>query len=140
MFINLINTWINTKYITKITAFILFCLIIWYCSPHDFTDFHFLNSHKFFWNNQCRKDLAIMCRCFFLQNNLIGPKVCENLEFLQKWGEQERPIPYFLYPHRDYDSSRESIQLQKVLAFCDFWFQRVIMKCGDHEFRGLVLV
>ena len=67
-----------------------------------------------------------MCRCFFLQNNLIGPKVCENLEFLQKWGEQERPIPYFLYPHRDYDSSRESIQLQKVLAFCDFWFQRVI--------------
>ena len=81
-----------------------------------------------------------MCRCFFLQNNLIGPKVCENLEFLQQWGEQERPIPYFLYPHRDYDSSRESIQLQKVLAFRDFWFQRVIMKCGDHEFRGMRLV
>ena len=30
--------------------------------------------------------------------------------------------------------------IQEVPAFCDFWFQRVIMKCGDHEFRGLFLV
>ena len=27
-----------------------------------------------------------------------------------------------------------------VLTFCDFWFQTVIMKCEDHEFRGLFLV
>ena len=27
-----------------------------------------------------------------------------------------------------------------VPAFRDFWFQKVIMKCGDHEFRGLFLV
>jgi hypothetical protein len=43
-----INIWINTKYITKITDFILFCLILCYCSPHDFTDFHFFNSHNIF--------------------------------------------------------------------------------------------
>ena len=30
--------------------------------------------------------------------------------------------------------------IQEVPAFRDFWFQRVIMKCGDHEFRGLFLV
>ena len=28
-------------------------------------------------------------------------------------------------------------KLQEVPAFHDFWFQRVIMKCGDHEFLGL---
>ena len=27
-----------------------------------------------------------------------------------------------------------------VPAFRDFWVQRVIMKCGDHEFRGLFIV
>ena len=27
--------------------------------------------------------------------------------------------------------------IQVVPAFCDFWFHRVIMKCGDHGFRGL---
>ena len=25
--------------------------------------------------------------------------------------------------------------IQEVPAFRDFWFQGVIMKCGDHEFR-----
>ena len=30
--------------------------------------------------------------------------------------------------------------IQGVLAFCDFWFQSGIMKCGDHEFRGPFLV
>ena len=29
---------------------------------------------------------------------------------------------------------------QEVPTFCDFWFQRVIMKCRDYEFQGLVLV
>ena len=28
-------------------------------------------------------------------------------------------------------------KIQEVPAFRNFWFQRVIMKCGDHEFRGL---
>ena len=31
-------------------------------------------------------------------------------------------------------------QVQEVPAFRDFWFQRVIKKCGDHEFWGLFLV
>ena len=29
---------------------------------------------------------------------------------------------------------------QEVPTFRDFWFQSAIMKCGDHEFRGLFLV
>ena len=33
-----------------------------------------------------------------------------------------------------------TFELQEVPAFRDFWFQMVIMKCGDHEFRGLFLV
>ena len=32
------------------------------------------------------------------------------------------------------------VDIQEVPAFCDFWFQRVIMKCGDQEFWGLFLV
>ena len=31
---------------------------------------------------------------------------------------------------------RVKIPIQEVPAFRDFWFQRVIMKCGDYEFRG----
>ena len=30
--------------------------------------------------------------------------------------------------------------IQEVPAFRDFWFRMAIMKCGDHEFRGLFLV
>ena len=30
--------------------------------------------------------------------------------------------------------------IQEVPACRDFWYQRVIMKCGNHEFRGLFLV
>ena len=40
----------------------------------------------------------------------------------------------------DSTESFEYNKLQEVPAFRDFWFQRVIMKCGDHEFRGLFLV
>ena len=36
-------------------------------------------------------------------------------------------------------SSKIGNVIQEVPAFRDFWFQRVIMKCGDHEFRGLFL-
>ena len=36
-------------------------------------------------------------------------------------------------------STRGNI-IQGVLTFRDFWFQRVFMKCEDHEFRGLFLV
>ena len=28
----------------------------------------------------------------------------------------------------------KNVSLQEVPAFCDFWFQSVIMKCEDHEF------
>ena len=30
--------------------------------------------------------------------------------------------------------------VQEVPVFCDSWFQKVIMKCRDHEFQGLFLV
>ena len=30
--------------------------------------------------------------------------------------------------------------VQGVPAFRDFWVQRIIMKCGDHEFGGLFIV
>ena len=98
-------------YITKITACILFYLVILHSSPHDFTDFQFLNLHDFF--ETIRTDLVrlLMCRHFFLRNNRIGPNVCENLEFLKQCGEQEIFNPNFLTPHREYNSSRESIQL-----------------------------
>ena len=30
--------------------------------------------------------------------------------------------------------------IQEVPAFRDFWYQMVILKCGDHELQGLFLV
>ena len=30
-----------------------------------------------------------------------------------------------------------AIYVQEVPVFCDFWYQMVILKCGDHEFWGL---
>ena len=34
----------------------------------------------------------------------------------------------------------EKLQIQEVPTFRDFWYRMVILKCGDHEFRGLFLV
>ena len=79
MFINLINTWINIKYITKITAFILFCLIIWFCSLHDFTDFNFLNSHNFFETISAERILQLCVAVFFFKTIWLVQK------FLKIW-------------------------------------------------------
>ena len=46
----------------------------------------------------------------------------------------------FLIYHRFKGRTLIKYLIQEVPAFCDFWFQTVIMKCGDHEFRGLFLV
>ena len=46
------------------------------------------------------------------------------------WGAEMFGLSVFLLETR----------VQEVPAFRDFWFQMVIMKCGDHEFRGLFLI
>ena len=43
---------------------------------------------------------------------------------------------YYFYPSHSFFPH---FMIQEVTTFRDFWFQRRIMKCGDHEFRGLFL-
>ena len=44
----------------------------------------------------------------------------------------------FIVPNKQ--AKNDKLKVQGVPAFHDFWVQRVIMKCGDHEFRGLFIV
>jgi hypothetical protein len=56
----------------------------------------------------------------------IGQK--EYTEYVCEMKMHAKEIKYFIF---------QIIYIQEVPAFRDFWFQGLIMKCGDHEFRGL---
>ena len=99
----------------------------------------FFENRELYWSN-------------FHPNSNLGRETCSRLLFLYESWEVHllggaahcggAQLDLVSKSRQKFDSKRLwtwQIILQEVPAFCDFWFQRVIMKCRDGEFLGLFL-